>query len=346
MRALDAIARTTLRPLLALSVVDRLAQALRQAGTFPPLLGDLRCEVVAMTAPQALAFDPPRLLAGFINRSGYLILDGTYHDAQDRSRLWPLGPGTYRLRLRNELYQDAEFDLAWPPAPDQRRLPVPQPSNPDSVELFPSPAYPMPDLTLARMQLGPTIVRGSARAADGTPLAGLLAEVIDLPLLAPSDQPPLGDWPFLSARSGPDGDWALVLPGRRYLDVTPDIPPPNAPPLRKQFKVRVHYPDGLVTTVQDVLLGSEHAIRNTVLRGQVLGSGSRPLEGAAITTSAGPRATTSRAEGGWTLVFDLDQASLPQVDVTATVPGKAPKTDSSALLRSGAAVVVPTFQFS
>jgi len=346
MSALDAIARTTLRPLLALSVIDRLAQALRQAGSFPPVLGELRCEVVAMTAPQALAYDPPRLLSSFMNRSGYLILDGTYHDTRDRSRLWPLGPGTYRLRLRNELYQDAEFDLAWPPAPDRHRLPVPQPSNPDSVELLPSSAYPMPDLTLGRMQLGPTILRGSALAADGAPLAGVLAEVVGLPLLAPPERPPLGDWPFLAARSGPGGDWALVLPGRRYLDPAPEILAPAAPPMRKQVQVRIHYPDGAVTTPQDVLLGGEHAVRNTALRGQVLGAGDRPLGGVAITTSAGPRSTTSRADGSWTLVFGLDQAALPQVDVTAAAPGQPPRKDSSAPLRPGATVVVPTFHFS
>jgi hypothetical protein len=342
----NAIAFTTLRPQMALSLVDRLAQALRVAGAFPPVLGELRCEVLASTAPQARTFDPPRLLSSFINRSGYLILDGSYHDANEPSRMWPLGPGSYRLRLRSVFYQDAAFDLDWPPAPGLRRLPVAQPSNRDSIELFPSAAYPLPDFTLGRMQLGPTLIRGSAFAANGTPLPGLLAEVINLPLLQPPELPALGAWPFLSARSGPNGDWALVLPGRRYLDHTAEIPAPATLPLHKQINLRIGYPDGAMSTVQNVLLGSEHAVRNTGLRGQVLGPGGRPLGGVAISTSAGPRTCLSRPDGGWTLYFDLNQAGLAQLSVTATLPGRPPRTETSALLRPGSTVIVPTFHFS
>lgn len=345
MSKLTSLEQITHQPHMALSMVDRLAQALRVGGTFPPILGEVSCELVETTAPVQRMIDPPRVLAAFRNRSGYLMLDGTYADPTDRTRFWPLGPGTYRVRVRGELYQDAEFLLEWPPAAGQHRIPVPQPGNADSVELLPSAAYPLPDVTLDRLQLGPTILRGCAFAADGKPLAGVIAEVINLPLLHPRHLAPLGDWPFLRAASGASGDWALVLPGRRYLDNTPEIPPANTLPLKRRIEVRVSYPGGPVIAVQEVILGSEHSVRNTALRGQVLGPGGRPIAGARIETSASPRTSITRADGKWTLYFDLNQAGAANVSVTATPPGQAPQTDATATLRPGSTVFVPTFHF-
>ncbi|CUI07401.1 carboxypeptidase-like regulatory domain-containing protein [Massilia sp. P8910] len=346
MSYLPRIEHVTHTPHMALSLVDRLAQALHMAGAFPPILGEITCEVVAATAPAPRMIDPPRLLSVFRNRSGYLILDGSYADPADRTRYWPLGAGTYRVRVRGELYQDAEFLLAWPPAPGQRRIPIPQPGNADSVELLPSAAYPLPDVTLGRLQLGVTILRGSAFAADGTPLAGVVAEVINLAFPPPpSDLPPLGDWPFLRTVSGANGDWALLLPGRRYIDSTVEIPPAPTLPLTKPIAVRVAYPDGPVSTIQTVLLGSEHAVRNTALRGQVLGPGGRPLAGAHIATSASARTSITRADGLWTLYFDLNQGGVANISVSATAPGQAPQTDATATLRPGSTVFVPTFHF-
>lgn len=346
MNTLPAFQQSTHAPRMALSVIDRLAQALRVGGAFPPPLGDIRCEAVALTAPVARVLDPARVLSAFRNRAGYLILDGTWRNPDDPARLYPLGAGTYLVRLRGEMYQDAEFLLPWPPAEGRRRVPVPRPGNPDSVELLPSSAYPLPDVTIGRLQLGPTIVRGTAFAADGTPLPGLLAEIINLPLLAPPELPSLGDWPFTRARSGAAGDWALVLPGRRHIDNAPEIPAPANPPLRKQLSVRIGYPGGPVTTPQSVLLGSEHSVRNTALRGQALGPGGRPLAGVPITTSVNARTCATRADGGWSLYFDLNQVAVAQVGVTAAPPGRPPKTDQTATLRPGATVIVPTFHFS
>ncbi len=345
MNTLHSVEQSKHTPYMALSLVDRLAQALRVNGAFPPILGEVWCELLAMTAPAAHTFDPPRQLSAFRNRSGYLMLDGLYADPREPARYWPLGAGSYRVRVRAELYRDAEFPLDWPPAPGQRRIPVPQPGNADSVELLPSSAYPLPDVTLGRLQLGPTILRGSAFAADGTALGGVAVEALNLPLLQPPNLPPLTDWPFLRSVSGAGGDWALLLPGRRYIDNAPEIAPANTLPLKKQITLRLAYPDGAVNTVQDVVLGSEHAVRNTALRGQVLGPGGRALAGVAITTSAGARSSVTRADGLWTLYFDLNQAGIANVSVTATAPGQAPQTDATVTLRPGSTVFVPTFHF-
>ena len=349
MRTLQSFGQRVFAPHMALSLVDRLAQVLRVGGAFPPVLGEVSCQVVEATAPAQRTFDPPHLLTAFRNRSGYLVLDGTYADPADSRRQWPLGPGTYRVRVSGEFYQDAEFLLDWPPGAGERRIRIPQQGNADSVELLPSAAYPVPDVTVGRQQLGPTILRGCAFAADGAPLAGVVAEVTNLPFLPPqqlpSDLAPLADWPFLRAVSGAGGDWVLVLPGRRHFDTTVELPPANTLPLKRQILVRVGYPGGAVTTIEDVVLGSEHSVRNTALRGQVLGPGGRPIAGAGITTSASARSSVSRADGLWTLYFDLNQAGAANISVTATPPGQAPKTDATATLRPGSTVFIPTFHF-
>ena len=334
-------------PHLALSVVDALARALRVGGEFPQPLGDIPCEIVEATAPLQRTFDPPRVLWSFRNRSGYVVLDGTYTDVSEPTRRWPLGPGTYRIRVRGDYYQDGEFRLQWPPAANDPRIRIPQLNNADNLELLPAPAYPLPDVTLGRFQLGPTILRGSAYQPDGRPIEGAPAEVINFPpFQQPPNLPPLGDWPFLKAHTNASGDWALVLPGRRYFDNAAEIPQPMAPPISKQISVRIGYPSGPVTTVQGVLLGSEHSVRNTALRGQVLGAGGAPIAGANIATSASAATSTSRSDGVWFLYFDLNQVAVPNISVTVTTPAGASATDSTATLQPRSTVVVPTFHFS
>jgi len=330
----------------AVSVIDVLARALRVGGEFPAPIGDLRFEIVAATAPGQQTFAPPRVLWTFRNRSGYVVLDGTYVDVSDSSRRWPLGPGTYSVRVVGPCYQNAIFTLQWPPAEGVRRLPLPQSNIPDSLELLPGPAYPLPDVTLDRLQLGPTILRGTAFAPDSLPLDGAVAEVV-LPILQPSNLPPLGNWPFLKATSSAQGDWAIVLPGRRYIDAMPEVPP-NPGPIRKQISLSVRDPAGAVATViEDVLLGSEHSVRNTALRGQVLGPGGRPIAGAKITTTASSATSLTRSDGVWFLYFGLDhQTTVPNVSVMATIPGGASATDSTATLQPRATVFVPTFRFN
>lgn len=363
MSKLPAFETYTHAPRYALSLVDRFAQALRLTGAFPPPLCDVSCEIVEATAPVQRKFQPARVLSIVRNRSGYLTLDGTYADADAPDRQRPLAAGTYRVRVRGELYRDATFDLTWPLGPGVRRVPIPKPNDPnaDSVELFPSGAYPLPDLTLGRNQLGPTVIRGALFESDATPIEGARIEVLDLPLLTPAGEPALGDWPFLQATSGPNGDWAIVLPGRLYIDATPEIPPPpvppaNAAPLTKRLQLRVTYLDRSSTTYpnnssvtsreQPVVLGSEHALRNTALRGQVLGPGGRPIEGARITTSVNAMTSTSRGDGSWTLYFALNQDAVPNVSVTATTPAQASATYATASVQADRTVLVPTFQFS
>jgi len=342
----QSIEQFTHTPFIALSVVDRFAQALRLRGEFPPPLGEISCEIVEATAPANRTFEPARMLSTFRSRSGYVMVDGTFAQPGERTRRWPLGPGTYRIRVRGTLYQDAEFLLRWPPEAGERRVRLPQANPPDSVYLLPSATYPLPDVSLNRFQLGPTIIRGSAFSDDGTPIEGAVAEVINLPWQPlPTNLPPLVNWSFLRAVSGANGDWALVLPNRRYFDPASEVLPQGSPVLTMNISVRVGYPRGPVTTVQQVILGSEHSVRNTALRGQVTGAGGRPIAGARIETTVSAATSASRHDGSWFLYFDLNQVAVPNISVTATTPDQTSAT-ASATLRPQATVVVPAFHFS
>jgi hypothetical protein len=339
---------------VALGVVDGLARALRVLGDLPAPLGEIECQILRRTAPQPRSFDPPLVLWTFRNATGFVIADGTYvHEGQPAVRR-VLGDGVYDVRVRGEYYRDREFSLTWPLPPGVARLTLDEPGNPVNIVLLPGPAYPLPDVTLARLQLGPTILRGSLYTPSGDPLSDILVEIVNPPpFLAPPELPPLApaDWPFFESRTSDRGDFVLLLPHRRYIDNTPEVPPgPNPPPITIPITLRIGYDSGpALILLPNVVLGGEHSVANTALRGQVVGPGGRPIADAEITVSTGAQISRSRANGLWFLYFDLDQFPinvLTPVTVTATTPDGAAASDSTASVLRGATVVVPTFQFS
>jgi hypothetical protein len=339
---------------VALGVIDGLARALRMAGDVPPPLGSIECQILRRTAPQPRTFDPPLVLWTFRNATGFVIADGTYVHEDNAAVRRVLGEGVYDIRVRGEYYQDREFTLAWPLPPGETRITLNEPGSPVNIQLLPGPAYPLPDVTLARLQLGPTIIRGSLFAASGDPLIGVQVEIINPPaFLAPPELPPLvaADWPFFESRTSDRGDFVLLLPHRRYIDNTPEVPPgANPPPITMPITLRIGYDSGpALVLLPNVVLGGEHSVANTALRGQVVGPGGRPVADAEITVSVGAQTSRSRVNGLWFLYFDLDQfpVNVPTpVTVTATTPDGAAASDSTASVLRGATVVVPTFQFS
>jgi hypothetical protein len=288
------------------------------------------------------------MLWTFRNASGFLILDGTYSRETRREPRLPLADGTYRIRVGSDLYLDAEFALDWPPLQLPPRLPLVL-GQPGNVVLLPGPAYPLPDVTTTRFQLGPTIIRGTLFEPNGTPIPDVPVEAINLlPFLTPTELPPITNWPFLQSTSSQTGDWAVVLPGRRYLDPAPELPPgPNPPPFTKPITIRIHYPGGPFTDVTNAVeLGTEFSLRNTALRGQVLTGGGLPIKDAVVQTSVSAATSLTRPDGTWFLYFDLNQPDVAAVTVTVTTPGGATASDATAQVRHGATVVVPTFRVS
>lgn len=334
----------------ALSVVDALARALGTRGTVPPPLGSIVCEIPRQLLPTPLTFDPPLVLWTIRNASGFVIFDGTFARPGSTAARLPLRPGTYRLRIRGEYYQDLEFDLVWPPAGDDVRVPLDQ-------QLLPGAAYPFPPITPSTFaepntalanrpySRGFTLIRGSVLAASGAPIAAARAELINFIFqpFPPVPNPPPPPWTFLSCVTGADGNWAILLPDRlRFKNVAPATTAPVTHPVT----IRVTEPGGaFVDVARTIALGTDVSVTQTALRGRAVDGRGLPLADLTIQTSAGAGLSRSRADGQWSFYFPLNQPDVPAVTVTATTPGGASQSVTTPVV-NGKTVVVPTFAFA
>ena len=76
--------------------------------------------------------------------------------------------------------------------------------------------------------------------ASGDPIEGGTVEIVNLaPFLNVPPALTLAQWPFVKATTSASGDWALVLPNRRYLDNTAEILPNPNVLLTKTFDLRL-----------------------------------------------------------------------------------------------------------
>jgi hypothetical protein len=159
----------------------------------------------------------------------------------------------------------------------------------------------------------------------------------------------LAQWPFIKATTSGSGDWALVLPNRRYLDNTAEVLPNPNVLLTKTFDLRLTLPPpgGAVINLQrPIPYGREYSLRQTGLRGQVTTTAGRPIGGAQVATSVSGLTTTTRANGLWFLYFPFDQPTVDPVTVTVTTPSGATASTNTAHLEHDATTVVPTFHFA
>jgi hypothetical protein len=325
----------THRPRFAVGVIDALAQALTIQGPLAAPVGDLRCQVVQQLTPVARGFTPPLLLQTTQTANGFLILEGTYRTQGNAEAVLPLGNGQYLVEISGSYYQSAQFLLEWPPP--AIRTPIdPLTGQPVDVPVLPGAAYPFPDLTASRFNLGPTLIRGTVLTSSGDPVPGAQVSLINLPAITPPNPP----WPFTSSTTSQSGDWALLLPDRRRLGFLNETMAP--PPL--QLIVRILYPDGTVVDTPHipVTLGRENAVANTALRGRVVGPGGRPIAGALIETSLSPEQSETRPDGQWFLYLDPNQPDASNVTVTATAPDGTAATATGVEVKQRATVVVPT----
>jgi hypothetical protein len=326
----------THRPSFAVAAVDLLAQALAARGPIAPPNCALSCAIVAQLAPVARAFDPPLMLELQQRVNGALTFDGRYRIGDGPLRDVSLGDGSYTAELRGDHYRPSRFQLDWPPS--ALRTPIVA-GVPADVGLMPSTAYPYPDVTALPFNLGPTLLRGSVFATDGTPEVGAVVSIPALPAL----NPPAPAWPFIQTETDASGGWALLLPDRRRIGVAGE----TAVPPVQQMTVHVQclpIPGGRVLDFQNVpvTLGRENAAPNTSLRGQVTRAGGRPLGGVAITTSANALASRTRDDGRWALYFDPNYAGASNVTVKATATDGSTVTLNGVAIKQGATVVVPT----
>jgi hypothetical protein len=246
-------------------------------------------------------------------------------------RNW-LGDGTYTVSVEADAYAPERIPLD---------VPNPQPGVPIPVQLRPGHGYPfrnaapleppsVPGSCFPALQTegtGPSLLRGSLHAVDGTPIAGASIDAVDGSPIAGVSIVVAG--PFVT---GPTGDWLLVLPDRRNTGLT---------------TVRITLPDGSQIDVPNVCVvrGREVALRETALRGWVL-QGKHGVAGATVAVTGQPGVSTTGSDGGWFHYFSPDPNALPAapVSVVATLPSGETQAQTETV-RERATTLVPTFRF-
>jgi hypothetical protein len=293
---------------LAFDPVDVFAKTRSGPATRPRPLGQIRLRLVAEIAAGVRTDLPePIELRTVANHEGYVVWFGRVRAADGSVRIWP-SPGRYVVRAEALYYQSAEVTVD-----------VPTPSLAYDLELAPGPAYPFPAGGLVPRAAGPTLLRGTLQAPDGTALEGATVEV------TPQTAPPT---PRVTVDA--TGQWVLVFPDTQSSG---------------NVTVRFTLPNGTVTDVPavPVVAGADSALGATRFRGFVTSKGI-PVAGATVTVAGAAVSVSSRADGAWQYVFPLNQVAA-NVDVQAQLPDGRNLTQQNQPIQPRATVVVPSFRF-
>jgi hypothetical protein len=297
--------------------------------------------------PPAETFDPPRRLAVRRNPSGYHLFFGQEQLAGGQKRQMALPDGEYRVRVTSPYYQTLEQTMVIP-LPDLNRM---DPENPDpalrnplhayTMRLLPSAGYTFPDPLSVRPQdfdrpcnatnfpggSGPTLLRGSLRAAEGQPIVGARVQVPGVTGISTTDE---------------NGNWVLWFPNAaasgRPTGANGNGSHPSGP-----VTVRFVLPDGSTVDVPQVCVvrGYAASLQQAGLRGWAR-QGSAPIANAVVTVSGQPGSALTDEAGGWAYYFPLDQGEAV-VSVTATPPNGPARTQSNIQVRPRAVTLIPTF---
>jgi hypothetical protein len=314
------------RPRYIMGLVDGLAQRLK-IDTNPVPIGEVTITLRRRTQPlPARDFDPPLQLAHYKNPSGFFLLTGDIVPAgmDDRDRVRPIQTGSYVAIIESEYYrEDVINPFNWDPL--VTRLP--------DRTLYPSPAYPFPDLSSNKNGNGLTLLRGTLRTSNGSPVVGAKVSIVgNFQIVDPSPPPTptVPVWPFAEAVTTKDGDWALLLPDQSWMAAPPVSP----------VTIQIVIGNNPAQFVPGVTLdlGKENFLKNTVLRGRVVDSSRRPIAGASVQTSLEPGQTTTDRDGQWSYYFDLVQANA-LASITVTTPAGTSQTFPNINVEKGKTMV-------
>jgi len=303
--------------LFAAARLPRDAQNPARPARIPPILGDFKFLLTKRVSAPQRDYQPSLEFVTSTNPGGFILLSGNTRVSPTQPTL-PLAAGRYHWRVESDFYQANEFEDDWPPALvyDQAK----------DLQLLPGPAYPFPDLTLKQRELVTTLVRGSFFSGPGDPAKAGTVELI-LPAL------PASYAAFTKCSPDSQGNWVLVLIEKHKEDPAPDFAH-----ARVRFQLGANQDDVALAIVP----GAENAIRQTALRGRVVGGSGRGIAGARITTSLGGVESATKADGEWSLYFRLSQGNA-QVQVTATtVDGRTARQNIQ--IQQGKTLVLPTMK--
>jgi hypothetical protein len=292
-----------LRAVLVLDPEDAYARDRGITDRHPRPVGPLTFRLVArMAGADRQDLVPPPELAVSATASGYLLWYGHERLPDGRRRRLPLPDGTYVLRVESALYQPADRDDIVLPA-----------GGPYRFDLHPGFAYPFPTGTLPDGR-GPTLLRGTYRAPDGSGIDGAT-------VVAPDHSDP--------CLTDSTGQWVLVFP---------DTEPTG------QVTVRFVHGDAVEeATGVAVVGGRQTSLADTALRGLVLTRGVG-IAGATVGVAGHPGQSSTADDGSWSYHFP---PSLTQdvVDVTARLADGREQTRTGIQVFARQATEVPDFTF-
>jgi hypothetical protein len=285
-------------------------------GPHPRPIGSLNYFITGrVTGGVPQLFDAPLALKTVRNPTGYSVFFGDVLSRRGDILRANLPDATYILRIESQYYQPAERNDIVLPSVFASGAPGPGTLAPWFFDLSPGYDYPFPDSSTLSRGRGPTLLRGTLFAPDGTGIQGATIQVLGQSNVCLTDA---------------SGQWVLVFP---------DTQPAG--------NVTVHFalPDGTTRDVAaQIVIGTENSLSQTELRGFVAKSTGGGLAKAKIQIAGQPGQAISASDGSWFYFFDLSQTAA-MVNVTATSSDGRQLTQTKIPVQPRAAVVVPTFKF-
>ena len=318
MAVLQSYETFTSRQIFTFRLVDQFAVCLRTQGPYPRVLGPVRMFVTERT-DAGRAYDPEREVMVWTNATGCFLTGGDVLPANSGDPSFGLAAGTYKMRIENDFYLPTEFAVNWaPPATIE-------------VTLFPSAAYPFPDLTANPAGMGVTMIRGCLFTSDGTPKADAAVSVA----IQEDFWAIPADWPLAQATTSEQGEWLLVLPDQR------EMVDPAPAPLLKSIQVRYTL-DGNVFDEQ-ARAGRENRFLQAALRGSAADKNGHALVGVTIGNSLQPGVSVTDRSGQWSIYFPFDQADAACTVTATDANGQVLNRNTNVLAHK--TVIVDRFQF-
>ena len=298
---------------VVLDVEDAYARGRGVAGPHPRPLEPLDFVVVAEVVNQVeRPITPPIGLVVIRNQSGYHIFSGEVRFADGSVRRGALSPGEYVVRVEAPAYQAAE-----------RRVTLPGPAAPAVISLEPGPGYPFAGVVPFRPPTtvpfdctaqtttgghGPTILRGSLLASDGSGRAEATVEVVG------------SAGPFTV---GPTGQWLLLLDAAHQTGkVTVRFGLPRLDGAGGISRDAAGNP--ILDTVDVpgvcVVRGCQTSLSQTALRGRVIRASGVGAD-ARVRVAGFPLSAQTRSNGDWSFYFEPGQPATTATVIAVATDG-------------------------
>lgn len=285
--------RRTTTPSLVFDLVDAFAARRGTRGPNPRPTGEVRFRIAATEqAGVRTALRRPHTMVMQRNTAGYDLWFGSVVD-DGGTRKFPAPPSPV-ISIVADGHQPAELVAATIPDP-----------SPQRIDLEPGWTYPFPLATRIPGASGPTLLRGTLHAPDGSGISGARVQVVPAPPNQPAPNP-------VYTTDG-TGNWVLPFDDGVAPTATADV--------------EIRFPSAPAVVVGEVgiVRGDTSVLRQASLSGETHRGDGDPLPGVAVTVDVAPGTATSDADGRWQLWLPVERfppSHGPQPAVVTATPSQ------------------------